>query len=107
VLAYERKFISKNGGGVKADHSMVTVPPPFRQNYRANAVAPKRSGFYDFADILPQNFCLERRPPMKRIICILTLILVAAAAGFADIPRLRKSPEGIKSLSKTNMIIRL
>jgi len=45
---------------------------------------------------------------MKRIICILTLILVAAAAGFADIPRPEKSPKnGNKKSIETNMIIRL
>jgi len=45
---------------------------------------------------------------MKRIICILTLILVAAAAVFADIPRPDKSPKnGNKKSIETNMIIRL
>jgi len=45
---------------------------------------------------------------MKRIICILTLILVAAAVGFADIPRPDKSPKnGNKKSIETNMIIRL
>jgi len=45
---------------------------------------------------------------MKRIICILTLIFTAAAAGFADIPRPDKSPKnGNKKSIETNMIIRL
>ena len=45
---------------------------------------------------------------MKRIICILTLIFTAAAAGFADIPRPEKSPKnGNKKSIETNMIIRL
>jgi hypothetical protein len=45
---------------------------------------------------------------MKRIICILTLTLVAAAAGFADIPRAEKTakPQQQKGI-ETNLSIRL
>jgi hypothetical protein len=45
---------------------------------------------------------------MKRIISISILILVAAAAGFADIPRPEKSPKNAnKKAIETNMSIRL